>query len=98
MAGNWVMYFGSMTDPVPQPIIAKSIINPKELQSCKLVEVQLYAPEKFVCFLCQSVPPIHNQRPLGSAFKLRCIRCKISTSWGSSFPSLIKPERVRSQT
>ena len=32
---------GSMMAPVPQPIIARSIIRPKACQSTRLVEVQL---------------------------------------------------------
>ena len=40
-AGNLLIRWGSMMAPVPQPIIARSIISPKASQSTRLVEVQL---------------------------------------------------------
>ena len=40
-AGRRSIRRGSMMAPVPQPIIARSIIRPKASQSTRLVEVQL---------------------------------------------------------
>ena len=40
-AGKRPIKWGSMMAPVPQPIMARSIIRPKASQSTRLVEVQL---------------------------------------------------------
>ncbi len=41
IAGSRSIRWGSIMAPVPQPIIARSIIKAKACQSTKLVEVQL---------------------------------------------------------
>ena len=41
ITGNRSISRGSMMAPVPQPIIARSIIKAKASQSTRLVEVQL---------------------------------------------------------
>jgi len=63
--GSLFIKWGSIIAPVPQPIIAKSIIKAKASQSIKFVDVQLYAPEKFWFLLIHGVPPIHNHLPDG---------------------------------
>jgi hypothetical protein len=90
-AGSRSIRCGSITAPVPQPIIARSIIRAKASQSTRLVEVQLYAPEKFSGFSIHAVPPIHSQRPEGRACWCFCIRPSSATSASLSLPSLRSP-------
>ena len=67
----------SSTAPVPEPIMASSIISWKASRSTMFVLVQLYQPLKFLRSLAQSVPATQNARPEG---KQRCCKACSSTS------------------